>query len=107
MRNHYEYEVGHFRRAIEVPSDTFREQLPMAVDMPCRNTKTGISSCTAQGGIRCEKPSYMLHHGFQHVYHLEGGIINYAHQVQEEQLDNVFHRQELWYLTIAWANASG
>ncbi len=33
MRNHYEYEVGHFDHAIEVPSDTFREQLPMAVDM--------------------------------------------------------------------------
>ena len=30
MRNHYEFEVGHFERAIEVPSDTFREQLPMA-----------------------------------------------------------------------------
>ena len=25
MRNHYEYEVGHFDGAIEVPSDTFRE----------------------------------------------------------------------------------
>jgi len=33
MRNHYEYEVGHFKNAIEVPSDTFRDQLPMAVDM--------------------------------------------------------------------------
>jgi UPF0176 protein len=33
MRNHYEYEVGHFEKAIEVPSDTFREQLPMAADM--------------------------------------------------------------------------
>ncbi|MFX4827881.1 rhodanese-like domain-containing protein, partial [Acinetobacter baumannii] len=33
MRNHYEYEVGHFENAIEIPSDTFREQLPMAVDM--------------------------------------------------------------------------
>src|SRR6478735_4982505 len=33
MRNHYEYEVGHFESAIEVPSDTFREQLPMAADM--------------------------------------------------------------------------
>src|SRR5205814_6063357 len=33
MRNHYEYEVGHFENAIEVPSDTFREQLPMAVEM--------------------------------------------------------------------------
>lgn len=33
MRNHYEYEVGHFTDALEVPSDTFRDQLPMAVDM--------------------------------------------------------------------------
>src|SRR5688500_7366923 len=32
MRNHYEYEVGHFEKALEVPSDTFRDQLPMAVD---------------------------------------------------------------------------
>jgi UPF0176 protein len=31
MRNHYEYEVGHFENAIEIPSDTFREQLPMAL----------------------------------------------------------------------------
>ena len=30
MRNYYEYEVGHFNNAIEIPSDTFREQLPMA-----------------------------------------------------------------------------
>src|SRR5205085_5122136 len=33
MRNHYEFEVGHFENAIEVPSDTFREQLPMAATM--------------------------------------------------------------------------
>ena len=33
MRNHYEFEVGHFENAIEVPSDTFREQLPMAAEM--------------------------------------------------------------------------
>jgi UPF0176 protein len=33
MRNHYEFEVGHFEKAIEIPSDTFRDQLPMAADM--------------------------------------------------------------------------
>src|SRR5687768_18415502 len=33
MRNHYKYEVGHFENAIEVPSDTFRDQLPMAANM--------------------------------------------------------------------------
>jgi UPF0176 protein len=46
--------------------------------------------CT--GGIRCEKASaYMLHEGFKNVYHLEGGIINYAQQVREQGLENKFH----------------
>lgn len=91
MRNHYEYEVGHFEKAMEVPSDTFREQLPMAVDMMAENKdKNIIMYCT--GGIRCEKASaYMLHKGFKNVFHLEGGIINYVNQVKEKGLDNKFH----------------
>lgn len=90
MRNHYEYEVGHFKNAIEIPSDTFREQLPMAVEMMKENKdKNIIMYCT--GGIRCEKASaYMLHHGFNHVYHLEGGIINYARQTKANGLDTKF-----------------
>jgi UPF0176 protein len=91
MRNHYEFEVGHFERAIEVPSDTFREQLPMVVDMLNEaREKNIIMYCT--GGIRCEKASaYMLHKGFKNVFHLEGGIINYANQVKEKQLESRFH----------------
>ena len=90
MRNHYEYEVGHFDNAIEIPSDTFREQLPMAVDMMGDNRERPIIMyCT--GGIRCEKASaYMLHHGFTNVYHLEGGIIHYSNQVREKGLPNKF-----------------
>lgn len=90
MRNHYEYEVGHFEKAIEIPSDTFREQLPMAVDMMKDNKdKNIIMYCT--GGIRCEKASaYMLHAGFKNVFHLEGGIINYARQAKEAGLESKF-----------------
>jgi UPF0176 protein len=90
MRNHYEYEVGHFENAIEIPSDTFREQLPMAVDMmQDKKEKNIIMYCT--GGIRCEKASaYMLHNGFSNVFHLEGGIINYAKQAKENNLDSKF-----------------
>jgi len=90
MRNHYEYEVGHFEHAIEIPSDTFREQLPMAVDMMNgREDKPVIMYCT--GGIRCEKASaYMLHRGFKNVFHIEGGIINYVHQVEQENLEQKF-----------------
>ncbi len=90
MRNHYEYEVGHFVKAIEIPSDTCREQLPMAVDMMKENKdKNIIMYCT--GGIRCEKASaYMLHNGFKNVFHLEGGVINYARQAKEAGLDSKF-----------------
>jgi UPF0176 protein len=90
MRNHYEYEVGHFDKAIEIPSDTFREQLPMAAKMMKDNKdKNIIMYCT--GGIRCEKASaYMLHEGFKNVFHLEGGIINYANQIKEAGLESKF-----------------
>jgi UPF0176 protein len=90
MRNHYEYEVGHFENAIEVPSDTFREQLPLSVNL-LKDKKDSpiIMYCT--GGIRCEKASaWLLHQGFTNVYHLEGGIIHYANTVKEKGLENKF-----------------
>ncbi len=91
MRNHYEYEVGHFENAIEIPSDTFRDQLPMAAEMlQDKKDKNIIMYCT--GGIRCEKASaYMLHHGFKNVFHLEGGIINYANAIKQQELPSKFH----------------
>ncbi|AHF14666.1 oxygen-dependent tRNA uridine(34) hydroxylase TrhO [Niabella soli] len=90
MRNHYEYEVGHFENALEIPSDTFRDQLPMAVDMMQEHMdKNIIMYCT--GGIRCEKASaYLLHKGFRNVYHLEGGIINYVRQAKARGIENKF-----------------
>ncbi|MEO6584427.1 MAG: rhodanese-related sulfurtransferase [Ferruginibacter sp.] len=90
MRNHYEYEVGHFNDAIEIPSDTFREQLPMAAEMLQDKKESNIIMyCT--GGIRCEKASaYMLHQGFKNVYHLQGGIIRYANTVTAQEIENKF-----------------
>lgn len=73
MRNHYEFEVGHFDNALEIPADTFRDQLPMAVEMlEQQKDKKIVMYCT--GGIRCEKASaWMRHSGFDNVYHIEGG----------------------------------
>ena len=90
MRNHYEFEVGHFENAIEIPSDTFRQQLPMAVSMlQEKKDKNIIMYCT--GGIRCEKASaWMVHNGFKNVFHLEGGVIEYANKVKEQNLPNKF-----------------
>lgn len=90
MRNHYEYEVGHFVNAIELPSDTFREQLPMSAEVLAEHKdKNIIMYCT--GGIRCEKASaYLLHKGFRNVFHLEGGIIHYANTVKKKGIENKF-----------------
>ncbi len=90
MRNHYEYEVGHFEGALALPSGTFREQLPLALDqLKDFKDQPVVLYCT--GGIRCEKASaYLLHHGFSQVYHLEGGITEYARRVAAENLPNKF-----------------
>jgi UPF0176 protein len=90
MRNHYEYEVGRFRNAKEIPSDTFRQQLPMAADMfKDDKDRNIIMYCT--GGIRCEKASaWMLHNGYKNVFHLEGGIINYVNDTRRKGLENHF-----------------
>jgi UPF0176 protein len=90
MRNNYEYEVGHFSNAINVPSETFREQLATVVTLLTpHKQKTIAMYCT--GGIRCEKASaWLRYNGFHKVYHLHGGIINYLNSVKSQYLPNYF-----------------
>mgnify|MGYP001084359326 CR=1 FL=1 len=90
MRNHYESEIGHFKNAWLPDVDTFRESLPkITASLKTRKDKPVVMYCT--GGIRCEKASaYMKHNGFEEVYHLEGGIIEYARQIEAENLTNKF-----------------
>ncbi len=90
MRNHYESEVGHFENAICPDVETFREELPyVAESLKEDKDKNIVMYCT--GGIRCEKASaYMLHKGFENVFMLDGGIIEYARQVKEQGLRNKF-----------------
>jgi UPF0176 protein len=88
MRNHYESEVGHFKGAITPDADTFRQELEMVEEMlKGKEDQKVLMYCT--GGIRCEKASaYFKHLGFKDVNQLRGGIIEYAHQVQEQGLEN-------------------
>jgi len=91
FRNHYESEVGHFKGAITPDVETFRESLPI-INEQLQNHKEDkklVMYCT--GGIRCEKASaYFKHQGFKNVYQLEGGIINYAKQIEAEGLESKF-----------------
>ncbi len=90
MRNHYESEVGYFENAIRPDIETFRDALPLVEEMLKEDkNKNIIMYCT--GGIRCEKASaYYLHKGFENVYMVDGGIIEYARQCEEKGLPNKF-----------------
>ena len=83
-RNHYEYELGTFKGAIDPGTESFR-QFPDYVKehMDPGKQKKVAMFCT--GGIRCEKSTaYMLKQGFEEVYHLKGGILKYLEEVPEE-----------------------
>lgn len=91
MRNHYESEIGHFKNAQTPDVDTFRDSLPIISESikGHEEDRNIVMYCT--GGIRCEKASaYFKHKGFKNVFQLEGGIINYARQVESENLENKF-----------------
>jgi UPF0176 protein len=91
MRNHYESEIGFFKGAIKPDVDTFRESLEV-IDRELEKNgkeKNYLMYCT--GGIRCEKASaYLKHKGIKNVFQLEGGIIEYTRQVNENNLKNNF-----------------
>lgn len=90
MRNHYEHEVGHFKGAIKPDVETFRESLPIVENiLENHKDKNVIMYCT--GGIRCEKATaYFKHRGFENLYQVDGGIIEYARKAKEAGIENKF-----------------
>lgn len=76
-RNAYEYEVGTFPGAIDPGTDSFRQFPQFASRLAETSPKRPVAMfCT--GGIRCEKATaLMMQLGFDEVYHLKGGILNY------------------------------
>ena len=76
-RNHYEVEVGTFPRAIDPETDSFRQFPDFAMKL-AETSKDRPLAMFCTGGIRCEKATaLMLKLGFEEVYHLQGGILNY------------------------------
>ncbi len=84
-RNDYEVEVGTFKGALNPNTTTFREFKDyVETNLDKDKHKKVAMFCT--GGIRCEKStSYLLREGFEEVYHLEGGILQYFEDVPEEE----------------------
>ena len=84
-RNDYEFAFGTFERALNPKTQAFREFPDWVRNSEELEKKPKVAMfCT--GGIRCEKATaLMLREGFEDVYHLEGGILNYLEKVPEEQ----------------------
>ena len=90
MRNIYESEVGQFLSA-EIPQvEKSKDLLPEVRKMlKGREHHQVLLYCT--GGIRCEKASsFLINEGIKNVKQLQGGIIQYAHDIKKEGLESKF-----------------
>jgi len=84
-RNDLEVAIGSFEKAINPKTESFRE-FPdwLKRFKQDQGTKKLAMFCT--GGIRCEKATaFAKSIGFDEVYHLEGGILNYLEKMPLEQ----------------------
>lgn len=80
-RNDYELRLGTFENAVDLNIKSFRAFPEAIKKLPEEfRKKPVVTFCT--GGIRCEKAAqYMLDEGFEEVYQLDGGILNYFEKV--------------------------
>jgi len=75
-RNDYEIQSGTFQNAIIPDIEKFRDFSKYVETISNIKDKKIVTICT--GGVRCEKASaYMKSKGFDNVYKLEGGIIEF------------------------------
>ena len=83
-RNRYEVEVGSFPGAVDPATDNFRQFADFAKQMSEDDKERPVAMfCT--GGIRCEKASaLMLELGFDEVYQLQGGVLNYLESIDAD-----------------------
>jgi UPF0176 protein len=84
-RNNYEFEIGSFKGAINPNTETFR-QFPSYTKNNLEQYRNKKIAMFCTGGIRCEKSTaYLKSEGFENVYHLQGGILKYLEEVEEEE----------------------
>lgn len=82
-RNHYEYEIGSFMKAVDPDIENFTEFRQWALDH-LKPEQPVAMFCT--GGVRCEKASaWLLANGYDQVFQLEGGILSYLKEISAEE----------------------
>ncbi len=77
-RNEYEMEFGTFENAVNLKMKSFTD-FPECSQQVSKD-KPIVMFCT--GGVRCEKAALVMQdQGYQDVYQLDGGILNYFKEV--------------------------
>ena len=85
VRNFYETVIGKFPKSIDPNTETFTDFIDY-IDKELSSNKDQKIAMYCTGGIRCEKASsYMKDIGFNNIFQLEGGIINYLNKVEENK----------------------
>ena len=86
VRSNYEHSVGHFKNAVTLDMENFRELPDKMAELKKYKDKKILTYCT--GGIKCEKASaFLLEQGFENVYQLHGGIIKYGIEAGGEDFE--------------------
>lgn len=118
-RNEYEVMLGTFDGAVSPETDNFRD-FPQYVENNLLDKKDKKIAMFCTGGIRCEKSTaYLKQLGFNEVYQLDGGILNYLSVIPEEDskwkgscfvfdervaLDSQLHSLEAGSIDKEWKN---
>ncbi len=85
-RNWYETKIGTFKNAVNPRTDQFTEFPKFMEQNNFDKNKKVLIFCT--GGIRCERGILELQRqGFDDVYQLEGGILNYLQEFPDDQFE--------------------
>jgi UPF0176 protein len=84
-RNSFEHAFGTFDGATDPGTESFGD-FPAYVIRTHAADKSRRIAMFCTGGIRCEKATSLLkREGFEHVFHLRGGILRYLDEVPQEE----------------------
>jgi len=85
-RNDYETRIGKFKNAVELDIADFHDFPVKVKELNLPKDKNVLMYCT--GGIRCEKAILeMQEQGYEKVYQLDGGILNYLKDFPEGKFE--------------------
>ena len=85
VRNDYETKIGTFQEST-IPNMKNFTEFPSFVQNNLSDKKDKKIAMFCTGGIRCEiASSFMINEGFDEVYQLDGGVLKYLKEVEEDK----------------------